>query len=106
MEGSGLSGAMLELVLAAGMLATGIGALTPSRFTRYTYRPRPPQRGPPCRVGHRPGRAVSLGICAIRAVVRPDLRCGVSASDRERPLVTGVNGTASPKRLPNGYRRS
>jgi Phage integrase family len=25
-------------------------------------------------------------------IMRPDLRCGVSASDRERPLVTGVNG--------------
>jgi hypothetical protein len=25
-------------------------------------------------------------------VVRPDLRSGLSASDRERPLVTGVNG--------------
>jgi len=46
MEGSGLSGAMLELVLVAGMLATGIGSLTPSRFTWYTYRPRPPRRGP------------------------------------------------------------
>jgi len=28
-------------------------------------------------------------------VVRPDLRFGVSASDRERPLVAGVNGTAT-----------
>src|SRR5258705_3493712 len=28
-----------------------------------------------------------------RPVTWPDLRGGVSASDRERPLVTGVNGT-------------
>jgi len=34
-----------------------------------------------------------LGICAIRAAVRPELRCGVPVSDRERPLVTGANGT-------------
>ena len=32
-------------------------------------------------------------ICTIRAVLRSDLRCGVFASGRERPLVTGVNGT-------------
>jgi hypothetical protein len=38
-------------------------------------------------------RTVSLGICAIRAAVRPELRCGVPVSDRERPLVTGANGT-------------
>jgi hypothetical protein len=35
-------------------------------------------------------RTISLGICAILASTRPDLRCGVSVSDRERPLVTGV----------------
>ena len=29
-------------------------------------------------------------------VTWPDLRCGVSVSDRERPLVTGVNGPAIP----------
>src|SRR5206468_3903144 len=39
-------------------------------------------------------RTISLGICAIQAAMRPDLRCGVSASDRGRPFVTGVNGTA------------
>jgi hypothetical protein len=38
-------------------------------------------------------RTISLGICTIRAVARPDLRSEVSASDRERPLLTGVNGT-------------
>jgi hypothetical protein len=37
-------------------------------------------------------RTVSLGICAIRAVMRPGLRSRVSASDRERPLLAGVNG--------------
>jgi hypothetical protein len=30
-------------------------------------------------------RTISLGICAIRAAVRPDLRCGVSASDPSLP---------------------
>jgi hypothetical protein len=39
-----------------------------------------------------------LGSCAVRAVMRPDLRGGVSASDRERPLVTGVNGTLMARR--------
>jgi hypothetical protein len=43
-------------------------------------------------------RTISLGSCAIRAVVRPDLRGGMSASDRERPLVTGVNGTLMARR--------
>ena len=37
-------------------------------------------------------RTISLGICAVRAVMWPDLRGGLSVSDRERPLVTGVNG--------------
>jgi hypothetical protein len=31
-------------------------------------------------------------ICTVRAVMRPDLRGRLSASDRERPPVTGVNG--------------
>ena len=31
-------------------------------------------------------------------VTWPDLRVGVSASDRERPLVTGVNGTLMARR--------
>jgi len=35
---------------------------------------------------------VSLGICALRASMQPDLRSDVSASDRERPIVAGVNG--------------
>jgi hypothetical protein len=42
---------------------------------------------------YRLGHAVSLGICALRAVERPDLRSEVSASDRDRPLLTGANGT-------------
>ena len=62
----------------------------------------------------RPGRAVSPLTCAFRVervtgiepalsvwesvpsapAMRPDLRGGVSASDREGPLVTGVNGPA------------
>ena len=32
-------------------------------------------------------------------VTWPDLRVGVSASDRERPLVTGVNGTLMARRI-------
>jgi hypothetical protein len=43
-------------------------------------------------------RTISLGICAIRSVVRPNLRFGVSASDRERPLDAGVNGTLMARR--------
>ena len=43
-------------------------------------------------------RTVSLGICTVRAVVPPDLRCGMSASDRQRPLVTVVNGPLMPRR--------
>jgi hypothetical protein len=42
---------------------------------------------------------VSLGICAVRAAVRPDLRSGLSASDRERPPLTGVNGPLMAWRL-------
>ena len=44
------------------------------------------------------GRAISLGICAARAAMRPDLRGRLSASDRERPLVTGVNGPLMARR--------
>jgi hypothetical protein len=36
---------------------------------------------------------VSLGICAVRAAMAPDLRGSLAMSVRERPLVTGVNGT-------------
>ena len=36
---------------------------------------------------------VSLGICAIRASIRSELQGGLSVSDRERPVFTGVNGT-------------
>jgi hypothetical protein len=43
-------------------------------------------------------RTISLGICAVRAVTWPDLRVGVSASDRERPLVAGVNGPLMARR--------
>jgi hypothetical protein len=43
-------------------------------------------------------RTVSLGICAVTAPTWPDLRRGVSMSDRQRPLVTGVNGTLMARR--------
>ena len=39
-----------------------------------------------------PDWTISLGICAFRTVMRPDLRGEVSASDHERLLVTRVNG--------------
>jgi hypothetical protein len=38
-------------------------------------------------------RTISLGICAGRACTLADLRCSVSASDREIPLVTDANCT-------------
>jgi hypothetical protein len=37
---------------------------------------------------------ISLGICAIRAFMCPELRGRLSVSVRERPVVTGANGTA------------
>ena len=43
-------------------------------------------------------RTISLGICAIRAVVRPDLRRGVSASDRDRPSGPVANGPLMARR--------
>ena len=43
-------------------------------------------------------RTVSLGICAIRALMASDLRDGLSMSDRERPFLTGVNGTLMARR--------
>jgi hypothetical protein len=48
--------------------------------------------------GYRLGRAVSLGICAVRADMSPDLRGGLAVSVRDRPLVTGVNGTLMARR--------
>ncbi len=38
-------------------------------------------------------RTVSLGICPVRRRTDPDQRRNGSASDRETPLITGVNGT-------------
>jgi hypothetical protein len=43
-------------------------------------------------------RTISLGICAVRAAMPPDLRDGVSASDRVRPFVAGVNDTLMGRR--------
>jgi hypothetical protein len=39
-----------------------------------------------------------------RPVTRPDLRCAVPATDRERPLATGVNGTLMARRTAVGLR--
>jgi hypothetical protein len=44
-------------------------------------------------------RTVSLGICAIRAAIRSELQGGLSVSDRERPVFTGVNGTLTARRF-------
>jgi hypothetical protein len=38
-------------------------------------------------------RTVSLGSCPVRPYMSADLRRDWSASDRETPLITGVNGT-------------
>jgi len=43
-------------------------------------------------------RAISLGAVPSGPVTWPDLRGGVSADDRERPLVTGVNGPLMARR--------
>jgi hypothetical protein len=43
-------------------------------------------------------RTISLGICPVRARHMADLRGGVSANDRERPLVTEVNGPLMARR--------
>ena len=43
-------------------------------------------------------RTISLGICAIRACIRPDLHGRQSASDRKIPLVTVVNGPLMAQR--------
>ena len=44
-------------------------------------------------------RTISLGICTVRAATPSDLRGGWSASDRERPLATGVNGPLMARNL-------
>jgi hypothetical protein len=53
-------------------------------------------------------RTISLGINTIHAATRPDLRRRLPASDRERPLLTGVNGPLmarrSRRRRHAGYR--
>jgi len=43
-------------------------------------------------------RTISLGAVPSGPVTWPDLRGRVSASDRERPLVTGVNGPLMARR--------
>ena len=48
-------------------------------------------RTPAGRAPSQPGLSAWESVRSGR-VMRPDLRVGVSASDRERPLVTGVNG--------------
>ena len=47
--------------------------------------------------GIEPG-TISLGAVPSGPVTWPDLRGRVSASDRERPLVTGVNGPLMARR--------
>src|SRR5262249_39891940 len=43
-------------------------------------------------------RTIRLGICSIQASMLPDLRGGLSVSDRERPLLTPINGTLMARR--------
>ncbi len=43
-------------------------------------------------------RMVRLGICPVRPYMSADLRRDRSASDRETPLITGVNGTLMARR--------
>jgi hypothetical protein len=43
-----------------------------------------------------PTRTISLGSCAVQASIPSELQGGLSVSDRERPVFTGVNGTLSP----------
>jgi len=50
-------------------------------------------------------RTISLGICAVRACHMADLRRGVSASDRERPLVTGLNANGPTRVVARGRQR-
>jgi hypothetical protein len=41
---------------------------------------------------------ISLGTGTVRACMRPDLRRGLAASDRERPSFTEANGTLMARR--------
>src|SRR5580658_11251501 len=43
-------------------------------------------------------RTISLGICVVSAVLRPDLRGRLSAGNRDGPFFTGVNGTLMARR--------
>jgi hypothetical protein len=54
--------------------------------------------------------ANSLGICPVSPYIPPELRRNESASDRETPLITGVNGTlmarpgrAGPRKAPERW---
>jgi hypothetical protein len=58
----------------------------------------------PCPSRHLDGKLAELALSAweavpSRPVTWPDLRSRVSASDRERPPVTGVNGTLMARRI-------
>ncbi len=66
-------------------------AASRTAWFRLNWHPTPRNATPSVR-GKLLPRTVSLGICTSGPVARPDLRVGVSASDRERPFVTGVNG--------------
>lgn len=43
--------------------------------------------------GTRKVGTVSLGICTVCVLIRPDLRAGPSVSDRGEPLLAPANGT-------------
>ena len=75
----------------------------PMQNPSTSCRPKPPTRQrSSCKSGRTgvagPGQLsstfeciISLEICAVRPIVWPDPRGGVSVSDRERPLRTGFN---------------
>jgi hypothetical protein len=49
-------------------------------------------------------RTISLGSCTVWAAMAPELRGGLPRSVRERPSVTGVNGTLMARRPLPGVR--
>ena len=93
-HGRGL--AIVAAVAGDGNWGIDGGAASRAAWFRLDWHPNAEERDPSSAGGKLLPRTVSLGICAVRAVIPPELRGGVSASDRERPLITGVNGPLTP----------
>jgi hypothetical protein len=66
-------------------------AASRTAWFRLNWHPNAEERDPSVR-GKLLPRTVSLGICTVRAAMPPDLRGGVPASDRGRPLLAVVDG--------------